>query len=182
MPDRGWPPRNRLRARGGAGASLQEGIGTADQDAGHRHDRDRRRRRFDRRDQRGRPAHRRAALGGRRPGTGLLRARRCAADRHRRQSRARILRSGLLPRRPHDARQGRRHPRARNRRAAAQAVDARRRLGRAPHRHRIHGGGRARAPGRKGQGSAPLPHGRLRRRGAGARRGRRPPARRVGSA
>ena len=46
-------------------------------------------------------------------------------------------------------------------------------------RHREHGGGRARAPRREGQGPAPLRHGRLRRRRAGARRRGRARARRA---
>ena len=112
LPDRGRPRRDRADDGGGARAPLQEGLRPADQGAGHRHDRDRRRRRLDRRDRRGRPAARRPAFRRRRSGPGLLRARRHRADRDRRQPAARLLRSRLLPRRPHGARSRRRRTRA----------------------------------------------------------------------
>ena len=102
--DRGRPQRDRADAGGGPRASLHQGLRPADQGAGDRHDRDRRRRRLDRRDRRGRPSEGRPAFGRLRSGPGLLRHGRHEADRDRRQSRARLLRSGLLPRRPHDAR------------------------------------------------------------------------------
>ena len=56
------------------------------------------------RDRRGGPAARRPAFRRRRPRSRLLRPRRHPAHRHRRQSPPRLLRPGLLPRRPHGAR------------------------------------------------------------------------------
>ena len=109
LPGRGRPHRGRLDDGGGARASLQARLRPADQGAGHRHDRDRRGRRLDRRHRRSGAAARRPAFGRRRSGSGLLRPRRHRGDRDRRQPGARLLRSGLLPRRPHDARPQGRH-------------------------------------------------------------------------
>ena len=64
----------------------------------------RRRRRLDRLDRCRRPAARRAAERGRGAGPGLLRPRRRCADRDRRLRGARLVRSRLFQRRPHDAR------------------------------------------------------------------------------
>ena len=61
---------------------------------------------------RGGTAARRTAFRGRRSGTRVLRARRHRTDRHRRQPAARLLRSRLLPRRPHGAGSRRRRTRA----------------------------------------------------------------------
>ena len=106
-------------------------------------------------DRRGRPAARRPALRRRRSGPGLLRPRRHRADRDRRQPGARLLRSRLLPRRPHGARP-RGAPSARWRRSATplglSAIEAA--LGHPQGRHREHGRGRAHPPRREGQGPA----------------------------
>ena len=96
--------RDRADDGGGARPSLHQGLRPADQGAGDRHDRDRRRRRLDRGDRRGRPAEGRPAFRRLRSRPRLLRHGRHEADRDRRQSRARLLRSRLLPRRPHGAR------------------------------------------------------------------------------
>ncbi len=68
-------------------------------------------------DRRSGTAARRPAFGGRRSGSGVLRARRHRADSDRRQPAARLLRSRLLPRRPHGAR---------SRRGGARAGEGRR--------------------------------------------------------
>ena len=104
LSDRERPHRGCACHGSGARASLQARLGPADQGAGHRHDRDRRRRRFDCADRRSGPAAGRSAFRGRGSRTGLLRQWRHRADRHRCQSRARLLRSGLLSRRPHATR------------------------------------------------------------------------------
>ena len=122
----------------GARPPLHQGLRPADQGAGDRHDRDRRRRRLDRGDRRGRPAQGRPAFGRLRSRPGLLRHGRQEADRHRRQSGARLLRSGLLPRRPHEAR-----PRG----GAQRAVATRRRAAR-PRRSRKRPGASTRSSSR----------------------------------
>ena len=65
----------------------------------------------------------------RRSRAGLLRARRHRADRDGRESAARLLRSRLLPRRPHVARPCRRGARARRRRARRSGCPRSRRRG-----------------------------------------------------
>ena len=113
------------------------------------------------------------------PGPACYGARRHRADRDRRQPAARLLRSRLLPRRPHGARSRRGRARAgagSARRSACRAIDTAWGIHRMVVRE--HGRRRAHPYRREGQGPARLRHGRLRRRRPGAcRRGRARPRR-----
>ena len=172
LPDRERTRRDRTDDGSGARAPLQERLRPADQGAGDRHDRDRRRWRLGRRDRRGGAAARRPAFRRRRSGAGVLRARRHGTHGDRRQSAAGLLRSRLLPRRPHGA-----GSRCGGARAGESGRKARPRRDRHGVGHPPHGGGehgrRGAHPHRgEGQGPARLRHGGLRRRGPRAcRRG-----------
>ena len=170
VPHPAGTPRHRTHDGGGPRASLQAGERPAHQDTRHRHDRDRRGRGQHRAGRSAGPAQGRPAQRGRRPRTGLLRARRQGAHGHRRQPDARLPRPRVLPRGTHAPRRARRGGRHGHGGGAARPEPAGGRLGRLHHRLREHGGGGARAHRREGARPAALRHGGLRRRGSGPRR------------
>ena len=96
----------RLRVRGGAAEALYRRQRAADPAVDGRADRDRRRRRQHHPARRDRPLEGRAGQRRLRAGPGMLRKRRHGADRHRRQSAARLPQPGFLCRRVADHRQG----------------------------------------------------------------------------
>ena len=162
LPDRGRPRRGRADDGGRARPPLQAGLRPADQGAGHRHDRDRRRRRLDRRASTSSAC---CKVGPRCAGADPGPACYGRGGTEPTVTDANLLlgylRSRLLPRRAHAPR-----PRPRPRPRSAALAEP---LGLAPVEaawgiHKVvvreHGGRRARAPRREGQGPAPLRDGR----------------------